>query len=41
MEDTARTVRFVEARTECPGTGMFSFTRPEGYRFAAGQFSCQ
>jgi ferredoxin-NADP reductase len=38
MEDTARTVRFVEARTECPGTGTFSFTCPEGYRFAAGQF---
>jgi ferredoxin-NADP reductase len=38
MEASVRTVRLVEARIECPGTGLFSFTRPEGYRFAAGQF---
>jgi ferredoxin-NADP reductase len=38
VDTPAQTVRLVEARTECPGTGLFSFSRPEGYRFAAGQF---
>jgi ferredoxin-NADP reductase len=31
-------VTLLEARIECAGTGSFSFTRPEGYRFVAGQY---
>lgn len=31
-------VRLVKCRTECTGTGLFSFTRPDGYGFTPGQF---
>jgi ferredoxin-NADP reductase len=32
------TVTLVESHVECAGTGSFSFTRPQGYRFVAGQY---
>ena len=38
MDGSASTVELVEARIECSGTGLFSFSRPAGYRFAAGQY---
>ena len=38
MDAPAPIVTLVESRIECPGTGSFAFTRPEGYRFAAGQY---
>lgn len=38
MEGAGAIVKLVEARIECAGTGLFSFTRPPGYRFAPGQF---
>jgi ferredoxin-NADP reductase len=38
MDTSGSAVRFVAAEVACEGTGLFSFTRPEGYRFAAGQF---
>jgi ferredoxin-NADP reductase len=38
MEGSNAVVKLVGSRTECTGTGLFSFTHPKGYRFAAGQF---
>ena len=38
MGAALQAVKLVESRVECAGTGMFAFTRPEGYRFAPGQF---
>lgn len=38
MQQPGTVVRLVESRTECAGTGLFSFTRPSGYRFVAGQY---
>jgi ferredoxin-NADP reductase len=38
MDVPASIVTLVESRIECPGTGSFAFTKPEGYRFAAGQY---
>lgn len=38
MDVPISTVTLIEAHTECAGTGSFSFTRPDGYGFVAGQY---
>jgi ferredoxin-NADP reductase len=38
VDRTARTVAFAEKEPVCHGTASFSFDRPKGYRFAAGQY---
>jgi glycine betaine catabolism B len=38
MAESADTVRFVGSDRTCSTTAAFCFTRPEGYRFVAGQF---
>jgi ferredoxin-NADP reductase len=38
MSTSPSVVRFVGADRLCTGTATFAFTRPEGYRFAAGQY---
>jgi ferredoxin-NADP reductase len=38
MDAPTSTVTLVQSRIECPGTGSFAFTKPEGYRFDAGQY---
>jgi ferredoxin-NADP reductase len=38
MTSAASTVALVEARQECAGTGVFTFTRPAGYTFSPGQY---
>ncbi len=38
MAPETRTVSLVASTVECDGIATFSFTRPDGYRFAAGQY---
>jgi ferredoxin-NADP reductase len=38
MAGAASVVRLLESRVECAGTGLFAFSRPDGYRFDAGQY---
>jgi ferredoxin-NADP reductase len=38
MPPAKQTVRLVGSRDECDGMRVFTFTRPEGYRFEPGQY---